>query len=89
MPSERRTPAIHGAAASDEIEDRTTAPVKAPIAPGIAIRRTVCQWTLPKRLWEAPAMRVVPSSARWTDADAAAAVKPDFAFRFDALGKAA
>jgi hypothetical protein len=63
-------PAIQGVATSAEIELRTTAPRNAPIAPGIPIRRTVLQSTLPKRQCEAPDASVVPSSARCTDAEA-------------------
>src|ERR687892_1915352 len=69
-------PAIHGRATSAEIELSTTAPVNAPIAPGIPMRLTVRQSTFPNRQWETPATAVVPSSARWTDADAVAGFRP-------------
>jgi hypothetical protein len=61
---------------SAEIGLRMTAPMNAPIAPGIPMRRTVRQSTLPKRQCERPETAVVPSSARWTDADAVAGAYP-------------
>src|SRR4029453_16758794 len=68
--------ATHGLAVAPSIEDRTTAPAKAPTAPGKVIQRTVRQSTLPKRQWETPETAVVPSSARWTVAEAAAGAGP-------------
>ena len=68
--------ATHGLAVSPLIDDRTTAPAKAPTAPGKVIQRTVRQSTLPKRQWETPETAVVPSSARWTVAEAAAGAVP-------------
>ena len=65
-------PAIQGAAASVVSELRKVAPAKAPMAPGTPILRTTGQSTLPKRQCEAPEASVVPISARWTAAEAAA-----------------
>ena len=75
-PSVNRMAAIHGAAASVEMELRNVAPANAPIAPGSAIRPTTRQSTLPKRQCETPAASVVPISARCTEADAAAGATP-------------
>ena len=68
--------ATHGLAVSPLTDDSATAPRKAPTAPGKVIRRTVRQSTLPKRQWETPETAVVPSSARWTVAEAAAGAVP-------------
>lgn len=65
-----------GAAASVDSCDRMVAPRKAPTAPGIAIRRTTRQSTLPNFQCETPDTRVVPISARCTVADAAAGLVP-------------
>ena len=65
-------PAIHGAAASVDRLERKVAPAKAPIAPGMPIRRTTGQFTLPNRQCDTPDARVVPISARCTDAEAIA-----------------
>ena len=69
-------PATHGLAVSPSSDDSTTAPVKAPTAPGKVIRRTVRQSTLPKRQCETPDTAVVPSSARCTVAEATAGAVP-------------
>ena len=69
-------PAIQGAAMSVGMLLRRVAPRNAPTAPGRAMRRTTCQSTLPKRQWAAPAARVVPISARCTDAEAEAGAMP-------------
>jgi hypothetical protein len=50
--------------------------MNAPMAPGMPRRRTVRQSMLPKRQWEKPDTAVVPSSARCTEADAAAGASP-------------
>ena len=68
--------ATQGLAVSPLSEDSTTAPRKAPTAPGKVIQRTVRQSTLPKRQWETPDTAVVPSSARCTVAEAAAGAVP-------------
>ena len=52
------------------------APAKAPTAPGMPILATTFQSTLPKRQCEAPETSVVPISARWTVAEAAAGLVP-------------
>src|ERR687891_21583 len=67
-----RMAATHGLAVSPLSDDRTTAPRKAPTAPGKVISRTVRQSTLPKRQWETPDTAVVPSSARWTEMESMA-----------------
>ena len=68
--------AITGLAVLVSSELRKVAPAKAPIAPGMPILRTTTQSTLPKRQCEAPEASVVPISARWTVADAAAGFVP-------------
>ncbi len=75
-PSASRTPPIQGLAISEEMLLSSTAPQKAPSAPGMASRRTVRQSTLPKRQCAKPEAAVVPSSARWTAADAEAGLYP-------------
>jgi hypothetical protein len=65
-------PAIQGAAESVVSELRNVAPAKAPTAPGTPILRTTGHSTLPNRQCDAPEASVVPISARWTAADAAA-----------------
>ena len=65
-----------GAAASVDSEDRTVAPRKAPIAPGPAIRETTRQSTFFSFQWDSPEARLVPSSEKCTDAEAAAGVSP-------------
>ena len=67
---------ITGAATSVERLDRTVAPTKAPIAPGTPILATTFQSTLPNFQCERPDTRVVPISARWTVAEAAAGLVP-------------
>ena len=67
---------ISGAAVSVDSPDRKVAPAKAPIAPGTPILRTTFQSTLPNRQCETPETRVVPISARWTVAEAAAGLVP-------------
>ena len=44
--------------------------------PGSASRPTIFQSTLPNLQCEAPDARVVPISARWTDAEASAGYVP-------------
>jgi len=68
--------AIAGFAASVDRFERNVAPANAPIAPGTPRRATMRQSTLPKRECDAPEARVVPISARWTEADAAAGARP-------------
>ena len=68
--------AIHGLAASVLSWDRNVAPQNAPTAPGRPSRTTMRQSTLPKRAWAVPEAKVVPISARCTDADAAAGDRP-------------
>ncbi|PSK62419.1 hypothetical protein B0E53_05666 [Micromonospora sp. MH33] len=68
--------AIQGAADSVEMELRKVAPANEPTAPGSAIRPTTRQSTLPNRQCEIPAARVVPISARCTEAEAAAGATP-------------
>ena len=65
-----------GLATSVSSEARKVAPAKAPTAPGMPILATTPQSTLPKRQWLAPEKRVVPISARWTVAEAAAGLVP-------------
>ncbi|GAA3150781.1 hypothetical protein GCM10020001_088010 [Nonomuraea salmonea] len=67
---------ITGAAISVDRLDRNVAPANAPTAPGMPILATTFQSTFPKRQWEMPEASVVPISARWTVADAAAALVP-------------
>jgi hypothetical protein len=67
---------MYGAASSVDSADSAVAPRNAPIAPGTPRRSTSFQSTLPKRQCEAPATSVVPTSARWTDALAAAGLTP-------------
>ena len=52
------------------------APANAPTAPGTPTRSTTRQSTLPKRQWDRPDASVVPISARWTVAEAAAGLVP-------------
>jgi hypothetical protein len=54
----------------------TTAPKKAPIAPGTASGQTFDQSTFPNRQWDAPDAAVVPTSAMCTLADARAGAMP-------------
>ncbi len=75
-PSASSTPDVQGRAAAVESELSTTAPRKAPTAPGRATIRTVRQSMLPNRQCEMPDTRVVPTSARCTDAEAIAGVTP-------------
>ena len=56
--------------------DRTVAPAKDPMAPGTPILATTFQSTLPNFQCERPDASVVPISARWTVADAAAGLVP-------------
>jgi len=66
-----------GSAASAVMNElKTTAPKKAPIAPGIASGQTLAQSTFPKRQWEAPEAAVVPTSAMCTLAEARAGAMP-------------
>jgi len=58
------------------MELNTTAPRNAPMPPGIAIQRTVCQLTLPNLQCDIPETNVVPTSDRCTLADAAAGAIP-------------
>ena len=67
---------ITGAATEVSRLDRKVAPAKAPIAPGMPMRVTTFQSTLPNFQCEAPEARVVPISARCTVADAAAGLVP-------------
>lgn len=64
-PSSSRITDIRGFATSVERFESTVAPAKAPIAPGMPMRRTTFQSTLPKRQCEAPETALVPISARW------------------------
>ena len=52
------------------------APAKAPIAPGTPSRATSRQSTLPSFQCDTPDATLVPSSARCTDADAIAGLRP-------------
>ena len=54
----------------------TYAPRTAPMAPGIARMPTTRQSTLPNFQWDAPEARLVPTSAKCTEADAMAAGVP-------------
>ena len=67
---------ITGAATSVDMFDSTVAPAKAPIAPGMPIFATTRQSTLPNFQCDRPDTSVVPISARWTVADAAAGFVP-------------
>ena len=75
-PRPSRSAATHGLATSPSIEDRTVAPAKAPMPPGIAMIRTVRQSTLPSLWCEKPDTSVVPISDRWTAAEADAGATP-------------
>src|SRR5215208_5151772 len=76
-PSPNRKTATIGSAASAVMNAlNTTAPRKAPIAPGIASGQTFDQSTFPNRQWEVPDAAVVPTSAMCTLADARAGVMP-------------
>src|SRR3954447_2001844 len=67
---------ITGAATSVDRFDSTVAPANAPTAPGTPTRRTTRQSTLPNFQCEKPDINVVPISARWTVAEAAAGLVP-------------
>ena len=67
---------ISGAAVSVDRLERNVAPAKAPMAPGMPILNTTPQSTFPNRQWDTPEIRVVPISARWTVAEAAAGFVP-------------
>ena len=69
-------PAIQGVATSVDRLDSTVAPAKAPTAPGNPMRATTDQSTLRKRQCAVPEARVVPISARCTEADAEAGESP-------------
>ena len=76
-PSPNRKTATIGSAASAVMNElKTTAPKKAPIAPGIASGQTFAQSTFLNRQWEAPDAAVVPTSAMCTLADARAGAMP-------------
>ena len=76
-PSPNRKMATIGAAASAVMNELiTTAPKKAPIAPGIASGQTFAQSTFLNRQWETPDAAVVPTSAMCTLADASAGAMP-------------
>jgi hypothetical protein len=63
-PSPNRKMATIGSAASAVMNElTTTAPKKAPIAPGIASGQTFAQSTFLNRQWETPDAAVVPTSA--------------------------
>jgi hypothetical protein len=76
MPRDSRISDITGAATSVERLDSTVAPRKAPTAPGRPIFATTFQSTLPNRQCARPEASVVPISARWMVADAAAGLVP-------------
>ena len=63
-------------AASVDSRASTVAPRNAPTAPGTPSRVTSRQSTLPNRQCDTPDARVVPTSARCTDADAVAGASP-------------
>ncbi len=65
-----------GAATSVERLARTLAPTKAPTAPGRPTLATTFQSTLPNFQWATPDIRLVPISAKWTVAEAAAGLVP-------------
>ena len=67
---------ITGAAISVERLDSNVAPTKAPTAPGTPILATTFQSTLPNRQCASPDASVVPISAKWTVAEAAAGLVP-------------
>ena len=69
-------PAVIGANCLPSTLDSSVAPAYAPTAPGIPMRATVRQCTLPKRQWLAPDTSAVPIFAAWITADAAAADAP-------------
>jgi hypothetical protein len=55
---------------------KTTAPTKAPMAPGTASQTILDQSTFPNRQCETPDMRHVPTSEMCTTVDASAGVRP-------------
>jgi hypothetical protein len=67
---------IQGRAASPSRLLSTVAPAKAPTPPGRASQRTAFQSVLPSFQCAAPEARVVPTSARWTLAEATAGANP-------------
>src|SRR5215203_2050775 len=76
-PRQNRKIATIGSAASAVMNAlNTTAPKKAPIAPGMANGQTFDQSTLPNRQWDVPDAAVVPTSAMCTLADARAGAMP-------------
>ena len=77
MPRENKNMATRGSAASAVMNAlNTTAPKKAPTAPGTASGQTLAQSTFPNRQCEAPDAAVVPTSAMCTLADASAGAMP-------------
>jgi hypothetical protein len=76
MPRTSRISDMTGLAISVERFDRTVAPAKAPMAPGMPILRTTFQSTLPNFQCAAPDISVVPISAKCTVADAMAGLVP-------------
>ena len=75
-PRASRITDISGAATEVSRLDRKVAPAKAPTAPGMPMRSTTFQSTLPNFQCEAPEASVVPISARCTVAEAAAGLVP-------------
>ena len=67
---------MKGSAASAESDDSATAPRNAPTKPGRLINRTVRHSTLPNRQCETAETATVPTSARWTVAEATAGAEP-------------
>ena len=75
-PSSNSRPLIQTRAPLSEILERTVAPMNAPTAPETPRRSSMRLSTLPKRQWDAPDAKVVPSSAKCTAALAATGVAP-------------
>jgi hypothetical protein len=67
---------MNGSAAAAESDASATAPRKAPTKPGRLISRTQRHSTLPKRQCETADTATVPTSARWTVAEATAGAEP-------------
>ena len=83
MPSMARMIDMIGFAQAVDRAARTVAPRNAPTAPGPAILATTGQSTFRSRQCETPEARLVPSSLKCTEADAASGVRPTRTSRDD------
>lgn len=75
-PRAMSSPETIGRAAAPSRFDRTDAPTKPPRAPGTPRRATSRHDTLPNLQWATPETKVVPTSDKWTVADATAGAVP-------------